>query len=1731
MIFKRMEYKMNWRIERVLLFLILIGILMAFKENDASDFKKKASAGYCMTCGCRNEVSLDNETFIPSIEFSPGHNGEGTCYAITTSQSSYAYISFSTAIIGQMKGKRCRLSGYYRTDAGRMFDMYGEYQSGSLGYIYKTGIGSEWQKFEYHFDFENVFSLTSVSFKVRSPDENSTVYIDGLELCTYYGDEPRNLALLSDLTISAGNLEPSFNSSVTSYSVNVENVVTTVTVTPTAKIQGSTILVNDIPVESTRESQDITLTTGIDNTIIINVSAVDYVPVEYKIYVNRGIDARLSNLILTPAPLSMDPSFDKDSYEYTASFLLSNIIVTATSYPVDGESIIKVNGIVVPKETPSGNITLKDGPNEILVKVIPPAGEDFAKTYKVNAIRGWDRSLKSLTLTDESSNVIPYTPTDLKNNSMFWSAIEDPVIERVTITAVPNDPSATIVYLKDGIKIENPVQVECGEKTIQIGVIASDNSFGSNFVVLSRGIDASLSSLGFTVGTVGKYDDLRYFVNVGAEVNTIQVRPTARDQNRATIDVISPEGIERVTSGTLSGTIRLLMGAETTIDILVTACDTKITKKYTATVIRAGDGTTPYITFDPNGGIGAMPYQYIASGTTVALNANTFTRAGYVFTGWGTSSEGPVVYADQANYTMGESNVRLYAIWTPNQTYTVTYNGNGNTGGTVPVDGNTYAQGQTVTVLGNTGNLTKTCNTFAGWNTAANGSGTNYSAGQTFPMGSSNVTLWAVWTINPYTITFNANGGSGTMSPQTINCGTSANLTANAFTRTCNTFAGWATSAGGAVAYANGASYTMGSSNVTLWAVWTINPYTITFNANGGSGTMSNQTIGCGSSANLTSNAFTRTGYNFAGWATTAGGAVAYANGANYTMGSANVTLYAVWTQTFTVTYNGNGSTGGTVPVDNNAYTTGSTVTTKTNSGSLSRTCYTFAGWNTAADGSGTSYAEGATFSMGSSNVTLYAKWTQNSYSITFNANGGTGTMSNQTIGCGSSANLNSNTFTRTCYSFAGWATTAGGAVAYANGASYTMGSSNVTLWAVWTINPYTITFNANGGSGTMSPQTINCGTSANLNANTFTRTCNTFSNWNTAANGSGTSYANGASYTMGTSNVTLYARWAIIPYTVTFNSQGGSSVSPQTVNCGGHVSRPNDPTLACNTFGVWSSPQLGRAWDFGSDVVTGNMTLDATWYINRYTLNVTSENGSIFLFPEGGTYDCGTEVWIYAEPNPGFKLTGYTGDASGNGPWVSVTMDRDKYVTANYVRRRVYVDNKISSGDDNGTSWANAYRGYGAIDRALDAAWALGPSVGDEAEVWVAANYPGDPYVPTRNYDPNASRRVGFALVPYVKLYGGFAGGNESETVENRQMSYDGYFWRMVNETTMSGDINSDNGDLTNDGRPEYSEYFDDNSYCVTIGADNATLDGFTIRDGNADDPNCYWNGGAMDNWYTSPTVKNCIFVNNKAQNGGAISNQYASPNIINCGVFGNFAEYNGSGIYDFYSASTIENNYVAGQFGGVWNGGGIFSQESNTVLKSCVIAGNQAWNGAGIYLKGGITGTTANVENCLIDGNYASVDAGGIWIGSGTANTIIRNCTIAQNGSYEPSVGNGHGGVEIGGSTTIYNTILWNNYNGRSEGGNLYYQIYNSGPTPLNIYYCDIQGGISLGIVGPSGINETNNQSDDPLFNSDFTLDAESPCIDHGSNSFAPSGVDLRGNPRISGSYVDMGAYEYQH
>ena len=157
----------------------------------------------------------------------------------------------------------------------------------------------------------------------------------------------------------------------------------------------------------------------------------------------------------------------------------------------------------------------------------------------------------------------------------------------------------------------------------------------------------------------------------------------------------------------------------------------------------------------------------------------------------------------------------------------------------------------------------------------------------------------AVGALPSYTVSYNANGGSGAPSAQTKWYGSTLKLSTATPTRTGYSFLGWSTANDSSVEYAAGANYTANSA-VTLYAVWKANTYTVKYDANGGTGAPGNQTKTYGVNLTLSNTKPTRTNYNFLGWATSASATTAqYAAGGTYSANS-GVTLYAVWQLAYT---------------------------------------------------------------------------------------------------------------------------------------------------------------------------------------------------------------------------------------------------------------------------------------------------------------------------------------------------------------------------------------------------------------------------------------------------------------------------------------------------------------------------------------------------------------------------------------------------------------------------------------------------------------------------------------------------------------------------------------------------------------------------------------------------------------------------------------------------------------
>ena len=423
--------------------------------------------------------------------------------------------------------------------------------------------------------------------------------------------------------------------------------------------------------------------------------------------------------------------------------------------------------------------------------------------------------------------------------------------------------------------------------------------------------------------------------------------------------------------------------------------------------------------------------------------------------------------------------------------FRVFYNGNGNTGGSVPVDTNGYKIGTLAEPMNNTGNLTRRGYTFSGWNMKADGSGVSPDSGLKFEIGSDNVTLYAKWEENQsFLFSYDGNGAAKGNTPDTARMyrtgemvailGNSGGLEMSGYT-----FIGWNTKPDGSgIGYGEDDSLEMGDGNVILYAQWSDNPtFTVTYDENGADSGKApvdakkyeeNDTV----TVSGNSGCLWKEGNTFTGWNTEAQGDEGrmYTPGAEFVMGTKDVKLYARWTTnpTYTVIYMGNGNTAGIAP-DSINNEEGSEITVA-GQGTLVKKGYSFTGWNTAADGSGKEYKSNATYTMGSENETFYAQWEINSYRIIYDGNGSDGgTVPEPTRHrYNSKVTIASETPARTGYTFYCWNTEKSG-----NGDDYrsenelTIGDKDLSLYARWTVNCYTISFDGNGGTAGDVPDSI----------------------------------------------------------------------------------------------------------------------------------------------------------------------------------------------------------------------------------------------------------------------------------------------------------------------------------------------------------------------------------------------------------------------------------------------------------------------------------------------------------------------------------------------------------------------------------------------------------------------------------------------------------------------------------
>ena len=689
------------------------------------------------------------------------------------------------------------------------------------------------------------------------------------------------------------------------------------------------------------------------------------------------------------------------------------------------------------------------------------------------------------------------------------------------------------------------------------------------------------------------------------------------------------------------------------------------------------------ITYNANGGTGAPAAQSKGTGESVKISSTKPTRLGYTFKNWNTLIGGNGITYNPGDTYSENADLNLYAQWTSSGSsgggstatkYTLTYNPNG---GSVYPTSKQLAAGEK---YGTLPTPTRSGYTFTGWYTSTTTWANKVSESTT--MESFNTTIYAHWTENQvtkYTLTYNANGG--TVSPTSKQlAGGEAYGSLPTPSRSGYTFNGWYTSATGGTQVSS--TTKMGYSNTTIYAHWTQNQvtkYTLTYNANGGTVSPTSKQLAAGEKYG-TLPIPKREGYTFDGWYTSPYSYYATKVSADTVMGSFNVTIYAHWTEnvkTYTVKYNGNGNTGGSTA--SSTHTVG--VAKNLTANGFTRTGYTFAGWNTSANGNGTSYADKESVkdlsTTNGATVTLYAKWTPREYQLTMNPNGGefadgntnAKTLSPNLIYDGTNwHNVSSNTVSRTGYTFDGWYDKAtGGEKVYNTDGSCISGTywknntykytGNLTVYAHWTAKKYTVTYNSNGGSGSMATDTVTYGTAYKTKANQFTKTGYTFVGWNEKADGTGSDWTSwiGKDWTWTyTKNVTLYAQWRVNSYTL--NITGDSGVEKITGNgsysygvtanvtykikTGYHITSTSGTTVDGNPDGSWTDKAgaegaVNDSWE----IKTCDRTIVVHTAPNTYTVKYNG-NGN-----NGGSTANSTHTYDVAKnlTKNGFVKTGYT--------------------------------------------------------------------------------------------------------------------------------------------------------------------------------------------------------------------------------------------------------------------------------------------------------------------------------------------------------------------------------------------------------------------------------------------------------------------------------------------------------
>ena len=645
------------------------------------------------------------------------------------------------------------------------------------------------------------------------------------------------------------------------------------------------------------------------------------------------------------------------------------------------------------------------------------------------------------------------------------------------------------------------------------------------------------------------------------------------------------------------------------------------------------------------------------------------TESRFTFNGWYKDSKCTNAW-DFSSDTVPAENTILYANWTANATYTVTYDGNDNTSGTVPVDSEKYESGAEVKVLGDIGNLSKTGFNFNGWNIGS-AEGELKQAGATFQI-EKNTTLYANWTaVAKYNIT-NTSVVNGTVTADKPTAAEGEIINVTAVNAAGYHFVEWNVTniTGGQIPVTETNNFTMPAEDVNVGAEFAANVYNVSFNATGGSGEMQRQQFIYDVAQNLSKNNFTNGTYVFAGWATELGGAVVYADEESVVNLSAVnesvVELFAVWETSGSLIKNATASAAD--------YMYGAQRLTPSLDITVPGAVFYYSDSATDLNGKAWDSLTGTTLGVGTYYVFAKADG-QASKRSTFNVTKAKHvTPAEPTVSVDETTGKVSVTINsydekkQYAYSLGeeNYVTVLSNPFDLSGlekGKQYTLylrvseninytNSESASASFTTPAEAFTVSYNANGGVGSVSQLSENGKVTLQPTSIVSRNGYTADAKWYTKADGTGTEYAAGQSVE---TDMTLYAKWTGNLYTITFNNEG--AVTTQTLKYGDNPTKLDavTPAKLDSTFAGWAATQNGVVVYTDKQKVQnlGNITLYAVWVANPHTVKVTIENqptGSslmVKLMRGNATIETktGTDISFPNVPSGTYNLVAEAGD------------------------------------------------------------------------------------------------------------------------------------------------------------------------------------------------------------------------------------------------------------------------------------------------------------------------------------------------------------------------------------------------------------------------------------------------------------------------------------------------------